>query len=330
MKTERWFMTLPPDGAARAVSMHAAEAFQEILPRFSFQTFDMLVYREAFKRLLNRNDPTIITDLVNQSFVIACLDFETTHLLTCALSPVTLFSLNLLKKQDVTTIHWFFEDYSRATYWKDVLPGYNHFFAIQKGPLPEICRSLGVSFHYLPTATSGNTGISSERIHDIAFIGIPSKYRIAVLEKIASEGYNLAIAGSGWKAYSGNLKSSILNDQWIDDKTSFEILNKSKIGINLSVDDPSSKTDVHISPRVFDISAAGCVLLSEDVPLFHETLHGCNYHTFSDLNDCIIKIKRIFNNYDSDKITAELNRDHILSNHTYIYRIRELMESVSQ
>lgn len=178
---KRWFLVLSPDGAARTVSMQCAKAFEKRLGP-DCKIFDTLTYRKAYSQLQKHETDEFTVDLLNQSLIVSCLDFSATHILVMALSPVTLFTLDLLRKQDVKTIHWFFEDFRRATYWKDVMPGYDHFCAIQRGPLPDACRKSGSEFHFLPTATglvSTSSQLSGDRQFDAGFIGIPSPYRVA-------------------------------------------------------------------------------------------------------------------------------------------------------
>lgn len=326
MKDCRWFFVIPPDGAARAVAINISKTFQTIIHPGSFKIFDTLAYLNAFTNLLKKPDPDMIVDLLNQSIVVSSLDFGATHLISGALSPLTLFALNLLRKQGITTIHWFYEDYQRATYWKDIIKGYDHFCAIQKGILPAECEKAGSKYHFLPTAASCDFQIQPvERKFDIVFIGIPSPYRISFLEHLMSEGFHIVIAGSGWGAYEGILEQSIISKSWTDDNMSFSLLNQSKIGINLSVENPSGRFDVHISPRAFDVMAAGCVLLTEEVPLLEETIPLCKYHTFSSMQDAVVCAKKILDDYESERLMAQKNTEIVISCHTFKNRIAEIL-----
>lgn len=327
---QRWFLVLSPDGAARTMSMHCAKAFEE---RFGVdcKTFDSLTYRTAYSQLQKRVNDDFTVDLLNQSLIVSCLDFavpQATHVLVMALSPVTLFTLNLLRKQGVKTVHWFFEDFRRATYWKDVLPGYDHFCAIQQGPLPEACKASGSEFHFLPTATnlvSATAPPPGDRPYDAGFIGIPSPYRIAVLELLLQKGLTIAIGGSGWNTYRGVLQKSIIKSQWMTEEESFGIMCRSKIGLNLSVDEPSDREITHISPRVYDLLMAGCALVSENVPLLEKSLPGCAFYTFNSPYDAYRAIQNALSDYPAFKETAEKNRLQVLQNHTFQQRVAQLV-----
>lgn len=323
---DRWFIALSPDGAARTMSLRCAKAFEEHSGP-ACKTFDSLAYRKVFDGMQKLRDDDMTVDLLNQSLVVSCLDFSATHLLVMALAPVTLFSLNLLRRQGVTTVHWFYEDFRRATYWKDVLAGYDHFFAIQRGPLVEACKAAGSNYHFLPTAATAFSPASpsSDRPYDVGFIGIPSPYRITVLELLLRKGFSIVIGGSGWNSYRGILQESIVNSRWVTDEDFFKIMGKSKIGINLSIDKPVDRELTHISPRVYDIMVAGCSLVSENVPLLPESLPGCDYYTFNSMEDVHQVVQKALVDYPASKNRCEKNRMLVVQRHTFRQRVEELM-----
>jgi hypothetical protein len=279
----RWFIVLSPEGAARAVGEDTIKAFLQCAGMNSVKVFDCRTYQKAFSSLLVKPEETMVVDLLNHALIVQCLDFRATHLLVLSLCPVTLFTLNLIKNQHIITMHWFYEDFKRAIYWKEVMAGYNYFFAIQKGPIPGICEANKSHYGFLPTAANSAAPVDQSGGHtsrfDVVFIGIPSPYRIQVLEFLSSAGISLAIAGIGWKRYRGILERFIINGDWTDARQSAEILSNSTIGLNLSVNNPEGdRENIHISPRVFDILQGGCVLVTEEVPLIHDILEGCSFH----------------------------------------------------
>jgi hypothetical protein len=331
MKEQRWFIALSPDGAARHVGNGIAKAFERQCGE-RCKTFDSLAYRQAFTRMLSQRDDDMTADLINQSLVVSCLDFQATHVLVTALAPVTLFSLNLLRKYHVVTVHWFFEDFRRAPYWTDVARGYDHFCAIQRGPIETFCRTQGIRYHFLPTACSTKAAASDtaadNRTCDIAFVGIPSAYRISALERFAASGFSLAIAGSGWKSYHGALDPHIVRREWTDSAEASRLLTKAKIGINLSVDEPKEPAYTHISPRVYDILLARCLLLTEEAPLLAESLPDCACHTFASIDQAVALGRRLIDDYPVYRSSLEKNRAAVLAGHTYERRAVQLMSLV--
>lgn len=101
----KWFLMLPPTGGARQAATHLLNAFKQMSSSVSLHVFDCKKYLSGFNTLLKNPDEAMVVDLLNQSLVVQCLQYEITHLLAPALCPVTLFTLNLLKKQRITTIH---------------------------------------------------------------------------------------------------------------------------------------------------------------------------------------------------------------------------------
>jgi spore maturation protein CgeB len=321
-----WFIVVPPHGAARQAGLLASAAFESILGKDKCRSFDCGIYLRAFSDMLKKPDETMVVDLLNHALIVQCLGSRATHLLVLALSPVTLFTLNLARAQGVKTAHWFFEDFRRAVYWKDVLAGYDYFFAIQKGPIIAECERHKCRFAFLPAAASipanvQNTVTAAERPVDVAFVGIPSSYRVAVLELLAINGVSLAIAGSGWDRYQGPLHQSIVNANWTEEKQAMQILLSAKIGINLSVNSPDQdRSNTHVSPRVFDICAAGCSLVTENVPLAPDTMPGLAYRTFDTNDGALATVETVLSEYPSLSSEIVDNQKAIAERHTYANR----------
>ena len=333
-----WFILLPPEGAARQVATSLLNAFKQKLPEKSLHYFDCKKYYSGFNTMLKNPEENMIVDLLNQSLIVQCIQYEITHILVPALCPVTLFTLTLIKKQKITSIHWFVEDYRRANYWKDILPGYSWFLAVQKGFIQEECRKNNCQFAYLPTAPSDES-LKFKRLDtnlnkktDIVFVGFPTPYRIEFLEYLLSQSFSLTIDGEGWDGYSGPLSDSIITGKWIDPQQAVQIMGSASIAINLSYAKPSGDLyDIQLSPRVYDILAMGTALLSEDVPLLHETVGDCHYYTFKNKEDAAGKIHQIISDLDKENIKNKIenNRSIILQNHTWEKRAEQIIELCS-
>ncbi len=327
----KWFIALSPEGAARQAGTETMRAFESILGKDRCKAFDCATYLSAFSSMLKQPDHTVTVDLLNQSLLVQCLAFEATHILVLALSPVTLFTLAILRKQRVKTAHWFYEDFRRAGYWKDVLNGYDHFLAIQKGPLADECARRGIPFAYVPTAagracaeSAGNA--QAPRTIDVAFVGIPSSYRVHVLQTLLASGISLAIAGSGWNSYTGPLSPCIVSGTWTNENQSREILCRARIGLNLSLNSPAADpSNTHLSPRVFDVIASHGVLATEDIPLAGETLRGLRYLAFGDAQDAVAEIKAALGDMVAWQARCEENARAVLRDHTYLNRVKDIL-----
>lgn len=325
----KWVFVLPPEGAARQVGEKAWKTLAGLLPAADRKLFDTKTYLDAFDRLLKEPADNMVVDLANQALIVQAMDFGATHMLVMALSPVTRFTADLLKRRGVRMLHWFIEDYRQAKYWKDVLPAYSDFLAIQRGPVEKACAEAGVRFAYVPTAPILKTRDAvkgwRERESTVAFIGFPSRYRIEVLETMAREGVPLRIAGLGWDKYRGPLEPSLTGRGWFGPEEAFRLLEGARIGLHLPNDDPASgRGDSHVSPRVFDILAAGCLLLSEEAPLIRETLAGCGFVEFRGPSEAARAAKAALAEAPAEDVLAR-NRDIALLEHGFARRMADIL-----
>lgn len=323
-----WFITLPPEGAARYSGIEVINAFKEKLGAQSVKVFDFLSYQKAFNRWLKDPEPDRVADLSNQSMFIQCLDFAPTHILVLPLCPVTLFMLNLLKRQSIKTVQWFYEDFRVAGYWRSVVGGYHYFFAIQKGPIPDACQVQGTIYRYLPQAATQSGEAPSESVRrdvDLVFVGIPSPYRIDLLEYLAEQGITLLIAGLNWHTYSGPLEKYLYREGWVDMAQATEMYGRGNVALNLSYSDPVSDRDnTHLSPRIFDILKAGQVLVTERAPLADSTLEGLAYLSFETPEELLDLVR-----FPEGRLSPESllkNRQSVKDRHSYLNRVQSLLD----
>ncbi len=322
-------IVLPPEGAARQVGEYTVEAFVELSPEGATRVFDTKTYLTAFDSLLKKPDDDIAVDLLNQSLVVNCLDAQVSHLLVLALSPITLFALQLLRRQGVKTVHWFYEDYRRALYWRDVLPGYDYFLAVQKNAVEQECQNRGVHYSFVPTAATPHLSAidsGAEKKWNCAFIGIPSPYRILLLEQLHAAGISLIISGMGWNTYNGPLKSSILERDWIEPEESRQLYNQSSIGLNISNNDPDGdRINPQVSPRVYDVLSTSAKLVVEEVALLKETLSEFSYYPFETVPQLIELIQREVQSAQSPEVT-QLHQNNLMERHQYVDRVKLIVE----
>src|SRR3954464_1018280 len=100
----KWILVLPPEGAARQVGEKAWETLAAQLPAANRKLFDTKTYLDAFDRLLKEPSDTMVVDLANQALIVQALDFEATHMLVIALSPVTRFTVELLRRRGLRMV----------------------------------------------------------------------------------------------------------------------------------------------------------------------------------------------------------------------------------
>ncbi len=230
-----------------------------------------------------------------------------------------------------------FEDYRRVIYWKSIVAGYSWFLAVQKGPIPKLCAMHNSHYVYLPTAASdlSNNPIlyqENKLKADISFVGIPSAYRVIFLEYLLSQNISLAIAGEGWNVYKGPLSKFIISDRWVNSQEAAQIIKLSSIAINLSFKEPSDDiSDIQLSPLIFDILSIGVTLLTEEVPLVHETLTDCHFYTFKNKEEAVEKIHKLLSESYKENLNRQNKRNRMLitQKHTWQKRVEQIIELCS-
>ncbi|MBN1983780.1 MAG: hypothetical protein JW795_19755 [Chitinivibrionales bacterium] len=333
---DKWLTTIALSGGARQASESIWRAFGRVIGEASVVRFDSYKYCAYWRNELKKPDDEIIVELINQSLITLCVQYGVTHILVNALSPVSAFGLAILKKLGLRRIHWFFEDFRRAPYWQSLHVNFDLFLGIQKSPIEETCRKSGVPFAYFPTAADIEMCDEScltdetQKRYDLCFIGIPSPYRIMILETVVTAGFSCAIAGAEWQWYQGPLKSSIISDVWIDQNQAKQLYNQSRIVLNLSVESPAKEAHVHqLSPRLFDILATGALCITEELPLLAETLNDCYYRTFTQTEQIIALCEQVCR-HGSVPFTPqqrETTMKNIRRNHTWDERVKTLVST---
>ncbi len=292
MKT-RWLLVLPPEGAARQVGLDLRQAALVSEEAPDLKVFDTKGYLDGFAKLLREPDDDMRVDLMNQALIVAALDHQATHVLVLALAPLTVFTLRLLRQQGMKLVHWFIEDFRQAHYWQQVLPTYHAFCAIQRGPVAAACAKEGVTFKLLPTAASETLlqrqpAAWQTRLLDLAFVGLPSPYRLRVLEALWQAGAKIRVGGTGWQHYHGPLSAVIAKADSMAPLETWTLLEQAKLGLHIPYEDPDvDRGNSHVSPRIYDLMALHCLPIVENGPMLKESLEGCDIRWYQGPNGAV-------------------------------------------
>lgn len=326
----RWGVFIPPQGAARQVMQRAVQSLNEIGELFS--QIDTLSYETTYQDILKSEHRDLSFDMYNQSWVCKAIEEEWTHILVGALSPISSWTLRILKKLNITRVIWFYEDYRKATYWREQLEDYDLFCAVQKG---EIQHAAGDHFRFLPTASLPCTNRihpAEDRAYDIAFIGIPSPYRIEILKQLVSAGVKVAIAGEGWESAPQSLQHHVVHSGWIDESHSIQLYENSRMGLNISQESPwdeAGNSVSQISPRLYELAAYGTFPVTENLPLGEHIYNDLDLIRFNTVQDLLTEVTQILNEGVSYDLYHS-NRTAVLSKHLYTNRMKELVSWVSE
>lgn len=328
-QNQRWLVLVPPRGAARSVGLALVGAFQEEVGR-DLLVLDCKTYVDGYRSLLRNPEEEIIVDLFGQSMLTKALEFKATHVLVLALCPVTQYFLSLLRNQRIRTLHWFFEDYRSAPYWQDVVKGYDIFMAVQRGPVENFCNENGITFRFLPNATMYQNQLApiawSLRRYDVGFIGLPSAYRVDILERLAAAGLKVAIGGEGWDAIKGILRERVVYGGWVGPQQASDLYRNCRMVVNLSQEDPSTmREEQQVSPRACDAVFCGAVLLTENLPLNEISLQGVERVEFNTPTELLVRALALREEGPAQS-KLEANQQVIRNLHLLQHRVRSIMQ----
>jgi len=338
---QKWLITIPPEGAARDLALAGAEALQE-QAGIDLQVFDFRDFSFGYAKLLRSDDPDLVADMVAQSLLTKVMDVQAKVVVVSALCTVSAYFLQIFRKHKITTVHWFFEDYRRATYWDSVVQEYDYFFAMQKGALEAAVRQR-TRFHFLPAAaemTADECQVQPQewdtRSWDVCFVGLPSMYRILMLNRLAAAGYKLCVAGSGWNDLTPEaeaevhpaLREAVLSQSEVSRERHMSILRQSRIGLNLSVDIPQGDRSVpQISPRAYDIAGCGTVLLTEKLGMTGVALSGLMYEEFEDENEMLAEVQKLLQ-FPPSLQDLQSNQLTVAEQHRVAHRMETLIDVI--
>jgi spore maturation protein CgeB len=137
---------------------------------------------------------------------------------------------------------------------------------------------------------------------------------------------NLAVWGPGWSKINNNEESNIvIRDEKLNYNIWVKIYNAAKIVLMIHFQDRSVPC-FQASPKVFETLSCGCFMLvdrQKDVfSLFKDGEHLVGYE---DLNDLKEKIQYYLGNPSECERIAAQGRKEVLSKHTFVHRIKELL-----
>ena len=328
-----WMIVVPPEGAAREVAVDFSKHFQSLHVGQTIY-FDCKNILQVYDEILTPESRGMSLELFNQTLVCQVLEKKIDFVLVCATSPITKFALSILNDLPVKLIHWFYEDYRRVPYWKDTYSFYDYFLCVQEGEIKEIINKSPAQYQFFPTAAASvNIPPSLEKKWDLCFIGIPSSYRVGVLEYIKqNSNTNLYIAGAHWDKYQGGiLRECIHTQDWVTPEVMCETFQQSHLVLNLSFHDPAEdRENCQISPRVFDVFNSGSWLITESLPLMTLQCDQYSYSEFKALEELPQLIQSLLDKKES--LTQEVNQNKFRAQveHTYKHRAQRMLDLVKE
>jgi len=211
-----------------------------------------------------------------------------------------------------TTFNWFCDDTWR---FNNFSSGACHFFNVCSTPEPSYIakyKEVGYDNITLGTWHANSKFYSpkefSKRGINISFVGAPNPVRAA---------------------FFGQIKAPIRNIFGISQEELFETHARTKIGLNLSINanDPEGKTQM--KQRMFEIPAAGGLLLTEHHDALGEFFEiNKEIFTFKTPFECSEKIKFLLKNPNIIEKTAMAGHKRFLREHDSKIRLAKVLEQI--
>ena len=221
----------------------------------------------------------------------------------------------------------------------DAAPFYHHIFC-QGTEAIKLLDTAGIKgAHWLPMACDPDlhrsvelsTEAKKQYGNDLVFAGSYYPNRAELFQKLAD--FDLGIWGPGWeKLKSDSPFRRFLRGGQVKPETWQKIYSAGKIVLATHYQDPENRFPVYqASPRIFEASACGAFVITDNqkdvILLFKGGEHLVYYDNPDDL---IEKIKYYLNHPSERERIAKKGRSEVLSQHTYVHRIRRLLSIVSQ
>ncbi|MFH1009966.1 MAG: glycosyltransferase [bacterium] len=341
----RILVPIPIYGGSVPTARYCARALQSLGHRV--ETVDGTLYHFALESIksITRKKPHrnilqgMLTAFLAETIVARALDWKADFVLALAQTPLTPQALQELRREGIPSAMWFVEDYHLFTYWKELAPFYDHFFAIQKDDFGRELLQIGQrNFHYLPAAACRHlhrptelTGEEQLRYgSDLSFVGAGYYNRVQSFRRLLN--YDFKIWGNDWPEDGPLVPKNQEKARRVDPEESVKIFSASKINLNLHSSPTHAGVDPFgdfVNPRTFEIAACGAFQLVDERKYLPELFDpSSEIALFQSVDELPAKIDYFLAHPQERADMARRARERVLREHTYEHRMKELVEVI--
>ncbi|MCW5799707.1 MAG: hypothetical protein LZF60_80407 [Nitrospira sp.] len=256
--------------------------------------------------------------------------------LSMAQAPMTLQVLEHLRKKKFLTAMWFVENYRHLTYWQQLAPGYEFWFVFQQGACLDAFRQAGArQVNYLPMAADPDLhcpmSLSEEDRRrfgsDVSFVGAGYANRRRLFPSLLHQPWSFKLWGNEWDG-AEELRSVLqLDGARIDTATCMKVFNATAINLNVHSTtgaglDPQAD---FVNPRTFELAACGAFQLVDHRSQLRQFFTEQQMVSFQDFGEVPGLVQQWLNEPAARQAMANAARAHVLSEHTYVHRMRDLL-----
>lgn len=259
--------------------------------------------------------------------------------LSMAQAPMTLPVLEHLRKKKFLTAMWFVENFRHLTYWQQMAPGYEFWFVFQEGACLDAFRQAGArQVRFLPMAADPDLHCplilpEEERSRfgsDVSFVGAGYANRRHLFPALLRRPWSFKLWGNEWDGADELRPVLQLDGARIDTTTCMKVFNATAINLNLH-STTGTGLDPHadfVNPRTFELAACGAFQLVDHRSQLRRFFTEQEMVSFQDFADVPGLVHQWLHDPSARQAMADAARARVLSEHTYVHRMRDLLEHI--
>ncbi len=339
-------LVVPPVyGGSLPIARYVADAFKRLGHHVT--VIDNSLYHRPLKDIDQVTSNTLhreqlrgsLTQHLSERVMAKCLDIGPDLVFALAQAPLTPEILDRMREFGFITAFWFVEDSREFTYWKEVAPRYDHFFAIQKREAFEESETLReIDFHFLPLGCDPRVhkpvdlnDRDRERFSsEVSFVGVGYYNRHVFFQGLLD--FDFKIWGTEWNPASPVGRFVQERGRRITPRETVKIFSGTKININLhssTYHRGVNPAGDFVNPRTFEIAGCGGFQLvdrrSHLPELFVPDQEVVCFETIGDLRE---KIAYYLSHSDERERIAQSGYRRAYRDHTYQRRIGRALEVI--
>lgn len=234
-------------------------------------------------------------------------------------------------------VTWWLDDPFRHSL-EDLLPSYDIFFVFDRSYMTRLVRAGASDVRFLPCACDETvyrpeTLTRAERARyrsDIALVAWYYARRAEVVN--ALDDFDLKIWGRGWRSAQARQslgrrwRGTIKGERFISDRETAKIYCAAKIGLNIHSE---QSHEAGLNTRSFELLAAGAFELVDSIPGMDELLEpGREVAVYASPEEAR-ELADHYLRHEAQRIDiARRGRERTLREHTYVNRMRTLLQAV--
>jgi len=325
------------------------EGFSEAFRRLGHTVWDYETNRvlDFFQKAIQVNsifDPELnmskndFFELIAQGILNYCVRYAIDFVFVIHGANIHTGIITNVKKLGIKTAVYLTDEPQQVNVSKEFTPYYDYVFTNEKNTVKVHGEDKTM---YLPTAVDPNVfyprRVPRNYLSDVLIGGSLFAERMDALDKLEKElkRYRLKIVGNSRR----NFKSDYLNSIWRRGSVSIEEMAKFDAGTKIALDIPRNEMvseygrtnpgilSTTVSPRVFEVPAAGALLLTWKK---REAVKELFPDDIVALYDEIDEIPKIIEHYMKNRKEREQliarARSHVLKNHTYENRAKDVLK----